>query len=133
MDYLIRQDKEGRRNRDPEGLGSLEVEDQLKPHGLLHGQVGGLGSLLDLVHIGGGAPKQVDKARPIGHEPPSSTKSRISYIAGSRFVAAKSKMLWFNENGHLDKGDRIGKGGVPPWQSNDATMAMNSSERPSGW
>jgi hypothetical protein len=41
--------------------------------------------------------------------------------------------LWFNENGHLDKGDKIGKGGVPPWQRNDATMAMNSSERRSGW
>jgi hypothetical protein len=42
-------------------------------------------------------------------------------------------LLWFNENGHLDKGDRRGKGGVPPWQRNDATMAMNSSERQSGW
>ena len=42
-------------------------------------------------------------------------------------------VLWFNENGHLDKGDKIGKGGVPPWQRNDVTMAMNSSERRSGW
>jgi hypothetical protein len=43
------------------------------------------------------------------------------------------ELLWFNENGHLDKGDKVGKGGVPPWQRNDATMAMNSSERRSGW
>jgi transposase-like protein len=45
----------------------------------------------------------------------------------------KDDVLWFNENRHLDKGDTIGKGGVPPWQRNDATMAMNSSERRSGW
>jgi hypothetical protein len=42
-------------------------------------------------------------------------------------------LLWFNENGHLDKGDKLGKGGVPQWQRNDATMAMHSSERRSGW
>ena len=48
-------------------------------------------------------------------------------------VEGQVSVLWFNENGHLDKGDKIGQGGVPPWQRNDATMAMNSSERRSGW
>jgi hypothetical protein len=48
-------------------------------------------------------------------------------------IDLRNQMLWFNENGHLDKGDKIGKGGVPPWQRNDTTMAMNSSERRSGW
>jgi hypothetical protein len=48
-------------------------------------------------------------------------------------VRGVSALLWFNENGHLDKGGTIEHGGVPQWQRNDATMAMNSSERQSGW
>jgi hypothetical protein len=37
------------------GLGGLEVDDQLELHGLLHGQVSGLGPLGDLVHVCGRA------------------------------------------------------------------------------
>jgi hypothetical protein len=48
-------------------------------------------------------------------------------------TAGQTMMLWFNENGHLDKGGTIEHGGVPQWQRNDATMVMNSSERQSGW
>jgi hypothetical protein len=42
-------------NREPEHLGSLEVDDQRKLHRLLHGQVGRRGAFEDLVDIGGGA------------------------------------------------------------------------------
>ena len=54
-DYLVRQEQERRRDGDPECLGGLQVDDQLELHGLLHGQVRGLGALQNLVHIGGSA------------------------------------------------------------------------------
>jgi hypothetical protein len=44
LDYLVRQHQERRGKRDPEGLGCLQVEDQLELGGLLHRQVGGLGA-----------------------------------------------------------------------------------------
>jgi hypothetical protein len=53
LDHLIRQEEQRWRHRDPQCLGGLEVDDELELHGLLHGQVGGLGPFEDLVHIGG--------------------------------------------------------------------------------
>jgi hypothetical protein len=50
LDHLVRLEQERRGYRDPEGLGGLEVDDQLVLHGLLHGQLRGLGALQDLVH-----------------------------------------------------------------------------------
>jgi len=50
FDHVIRLEKQRRGNRDAKGLGRLEVDDQLVLHGLLHGQVRGLGALQDLVH-----------------------------------------------------------------------------------
>src|SRR5712691_3577364 len=38
-----------------QGLGGLEVDDQLKFCGLLYGQFGGLGALQNLVHIDSGS------------------------------------------------------------------------------
>jgi hypothetical protein len=35
-------------NREAQGLGSFEVDDQLEFHGLLHGEIGGLGAFEDL-------------------------------------------------------------------------------------
>ena len=34
-----------------EHLGSCEIENQLEFHGVFHGQIGGLGTLEDLVHV----------------------------------------------------------------------------------
>jgi hypothetical protein len=36
-DHLVRPKQHDRRNREPEGLGRLQVDDQLEFHGLLHG------------------------------------------------------------------------------------------------
>src|SRR6266699_2148310 len=77
-DHFIGLEEDGRGNRQAEGLGSLEVDDQFVPHGLLNGEVPRLGSFEDLIHIGGDAPKTVKKARPIGHEPPLIHK--VSYF-----------------------------------------------------
>src|SRR5881409_3903570 len=45
LDHLVRQEQERRRNRDSQGLGGLEVEDQFELRGLLHGQVRRRGAL----------------------------------------------------------------------------------------
>src|SRR5262249_17231659 len=55
-------------NGEAEGLGDLQVHDELKFRGLLHGQVGGLGPLEDLVHVGGRTAVEVRKVRSIGHQ-----------------------------------------------------------------
>src|SRR5262249_48178375 len=68
LDHLIGQDEERRGERDPEGLGGLEVEDQLELRGLLHGQVCWLGALQNSVHIDRGTPEQVHITRCIRHE-----------------------------------------------------------------
>ena len=45
LDHLIRPLQQRRRHRQPERLGSLEVDDQLELGRLLDGQVAGLGAL----------------------------------------------------------------------------------------
>jgi hypothetical protein len=55
LDHLICQCQEVQGYRDPEGLGGLEIDQELKLGGLLHGEVGGLGALQDLPHEGASA------------------------------------------------------------------------------
>ena len=35
-------------------------------------------------------------------------------VGCDRQTVRKYLVLWFNRNGHLDKGAKLGKGGVPP-------------------
>src|SRR5262245_42334347 len=67
---LIRPFQQGRGDREAERLGGLGVDHQLERRRLLHGQVGGLGALQDLVHKRGAAPEEIEKARPVRHETP---------------------------------------------------------------
>ncbi len=39
LDHLIRLEEKARRDSEAEGLGGLQVDDQLELHGVLHGQV----------------------------------------------------------------------------------------------
>ena len=55
----IRPLQQRRRDRQAEGLGGLEVDDQLELRRLLDGQVGGLGAFQDLVHVERGAPEEI--------------------------------------------------------------------------
>jgi hypothetical protein len=55
LDHLICQCQEVQGYRDPEGLGGLEIDQELKLGGLLHGEVGGLDALQDLPHEGASA------------------------------------------------------------------------------
>src|SRR6266568_5872315 len=71
LNDLVRPLQQGLRDRQAEGLGGLEVDDQLNLRRLLHGDVGGLGALEDLVHDARRTPVHGDEAALIGHEAPS--------------------------------------------------------------
>src|SRR5437870_3182989 len=83
--HLVRLEEHRRGNGAAKGLGSLQVDDQLKFRGLLHGQVGGFGTFEDLVHIGGGTPLEVRCARRIGHE--ATGLHKWPYLVHGRQVA----------------------------------------------
>src|SRR5882724_13691791 len=70
----VRQDEEVRGDGEAEGLGGLEIDDQLEVHRLLDGQVGGLGTFQDSVHVVGATLERIRQLRPIGHEAPLSGK-----------------------------------------------------------
>ena len=55
----------------PRAWAVLRVDDQLKLHGALDGQVAWFGPPEIFPHISSGAAKLVNKACPIGHEAPS--------------------------------------------------------------
>ena len=62
--------QERRRDGQAEGLGGLEVDDQLKLRGLLDRKIGWLGALEEFVDLGRGAAAQVWKAGSVRHQPP---------------------------------------------------------------
>ena len=51
LDHLGRLKQDLGRNSQAELLGSLQVDDQLELRGLLHGQVGRISTLEDLVYV----------------------------------------------------------------------------------
>ena len=55
-DHLVRLEQQRRRDGETEGMGGLEVDDQLELRGLLHRQVAWLGAFQDAIHIVGRAP-----------------------------------------------------------------------------
>jgi hypothetical protein len=50
MNHLVRADEDRLRNREPEGLGSLEVDDQLELRRPPHGEIGAPSTYPDFVH-----------------------------------------------------------------------------------
>src|SRR5437870_9347302 len=70
LDNLIRPSEHWRRDLQTELLRRLEVDHQFELAWLLDGKVRGLGAFEDLVHIDGGTPIQIGKARSIRHETP---------------------------------------------------------------
>src|SRR4030095_3052736 len=49
-------------------LGSFQIDDELELLRLLHGEIGGLGSFQNLVHVGCAAPIEVGEVGSIGHQ-----------------------------------------------------------------
>src|SRR5947209_1576274 len=74
LDDLIRPQQHRLGDREAEGLRGLQVHDQLELGGLLDGQVAGLCTLEDLIHVGSGTPIQIGKVRSIGHKAPGIDK-----------------------------------------------------------
>src|SRR4030095_13404640 len=70
LDHLIRPLQERRRHREPEGLGGLEVDDQLALRRLFDREIAGLGASKDAVDIRSGALPKMLAIVTIGHEPP---------------------------------------------------------------
>src|SRR5215470_12935426 len=70
LDQLVGAREQRRRDRQPERLGDLDVNDQLELSRLLDGEVGGLGTLEDLVHDGGSPPEEEGGVRPVRHQAP---------------------------------------------------------------
>src|SRR5688572_9761997 len=68
LDHLVRPQQQRRRDRQIEGLGGLEIDDQLELGGLLDGQVSGSGAPEDPVYVPGSTPRHVDKTRAVCHE-----------------------------------------------------------------
>src|ERR1700730_6504562 len=68
FDHLIRALQERERDRQAEGLGGLEVDDQLKLRRLLDGEVSGLRPLEDLVSIDGEPSVRVTLTRAVAHQ-----------------------------------------------------------------
>src|SRR5262245_51683645 len=66
--HLIRLEEDHGRQREPEGLRGLEVDDELEPHRLLHRQVGWPGTVQDFIYVGGNALPPVPVAGAIAHE-----------------------------------------------------------------
>ncbi len=63
--FWRRAHQQRRRNRQPQRLRDFEVDHQLQLRGLLHGEVGGLGALEDLVHMDRGTAIVRGLQRPI--------------------------------------------------------------------
>src|SRR4051794_8031885 len=77
FDHLIRTGEKRGWDREAEGSGGPQVYDEIELRRLLDGQVGGLGSLQNLINVGGGAPNQIGKVCAIGHEPTGIDKLAI--------------------------------------------------------
>src|SRR5262249_31448457 len=68
LNNRIRSHQDRRRNREPQSLRGLQVDDQLERLRLLHGEIAWPSAFQDLVDVGGRAAKQLGEARAVGHQ-----------------------------------------------------------------
>src|SRR5262249_51711166 len=71
LDYLIRPQQQRWRDREPEGLGGFEVDDELERRRLLNRKVGRLRAPQNPIHVDGGASVQGRYVRSVSHKEPS--------------------------------------------------------------
>src|SRR5215470_18557446 len=69
-DHLVRLEEEHRGNGQAEGLGGLQVDDQLELYRLLDREVGGFSAFQNLVYVGGGSVIHIRVAHAVGDQPP---------------------------------------------------------------
>src|SRR5581483_2712992 len=68
LDHPIRALQHADGNREIDLLRRFQIDDKLEFRRLLHGKIGGLGALENLVDVMRGALVEVDVVRPVGHE-----------------------------------------------------------------
>src|SRR5216117_4012868 len=68
LNHLTRAHEQRRRDRQPQGLRTLQIDDQFEFRGLLDGEVARLCTLEDLVDEGSSAPEPGDEVRAEGNE-----------------------------------------------------------------
>jgi hypothetical protein len=51
LDHLVRAVQHVRRNRQTDQFGGIQIYNELKLHGLLHGKIGWLGTFQDSIHV----------------------------------------------------------------------------------
>ena len=88
LNDLIRSQQQRRRDREPERLGSLHVDHQLKPGGLLDGQGGWDRAFQNLGDDQSGLPPDPLEARPIRQEP-SRLRMLLPLVDGGKPVARR--------------------------------------------
>jgi hypothetical protein len=69
FDHLIRPYQYVRRNCQADLLRGFQVDDEFKLYRLLHGKVGGLSALENLVHVSGSPAVEVGQVHTVGHKP----------------------------------------------------------------
>src|SRR5262249_683429 len=87
---LIRTQQQRRRNGKAEGLGGLEVDDQLELPGLLHGKIGRLRPLENFVHIDSNVSDQVNTTRGIRHQAPGFRIQAVPVYGGQAVPRRKA-------------------------------------------
>src|SRR5260370_20094871 len=68
FDNLVGEDVQLRRDRHPERVGCLAIDDQLEQRRLLNRQVGGPGALENFVDVACGAPVELRQTFPLTHQ-----------------------------------------------------------------
>src|SRR6266496_1713382 len=68
LNHLVRPRQHVRRNREPDLLSRLEVDDEFELRRLLHGEIGGLCAFQDLVNVNSCASPQIGEVCSIRHK-----------------------------------------------------------------
>jgi hypothetical protein len=92
FNHVIGSQRQGRRERQAEGLGGLEIDDQLELPRLPYRQIARVSALQDLVDIDRGTLRCVCRIRPIRDRPSHACKAREPCIAETRCRAVISTM-----------------------------------------
>ena len=99
FDHLVGTRYHCLRKGDPERLGSLEINHQLKLGRLLDWQVRWLRPFQDAVDLGRGLPVQVEQVIAVGHEPAVRNKKSIGVYRGQAVLRRERNDLTATRHG----------------------------------
>src|SRR5215813_5476583 len=121
LDHLIRPRQQRWRDGQAEGLGGLEVDDELELRGLLDRQVRWLGSLEDPIDVGGYTSVDLSVVGAIAHKSPG--LNEVSELVECRQAMARSQGeqeipmsieegTWIHQNSIRPRPGRSGERGI---------------------